>query len=83
MNDNPYLKLSEDGKTLIRCDKSAVGNIIIPYGVTKIGDEAFKGCASLTSVEIPKSVTVIGDEAFSGCTGLTSVKIPNRRFCVR
>ena len=77
MSNNPYLKLSEDGKTLIRCDKSAVGNIIIPYGVTKIGDEAFKECANLTSVEIPDSVTVIGDEAFSCCTGLTSVKIPS------
>ena len=71
------MKLSEDGKTLIRCDKSAVGNIIIPYGVTKIGDEAFKECANLTSVEIPESVTVIGDDAFSCCANLTSVKIPS------
>lgn len=75
MKVNQYLELSEDGKTLIRCDESAVGNIIIPNGVTKIGDKAFKECASLTSVEIPDSVTVIGEEAFSYCIGLTSLKI--------
>lgn len=56
--------------------------VVIPgkiegYPVTEIGDEAFDGCTSLTSVMIPRSVTVIGDEAFDGCTSLTSVMIPD------
>ena len=49
----------------------------IPFGVSKIEDDAFKGCTGLTSVEIPNSVTRIGDCAFEGCTGLTSVEISN------
>ena len=48
----------------------------IPSSVTSIGDYAFCGCSSLTSVTIPTSVTSIGNWAFSGCSGLTSVTIP-------
>lgn len=51
--------------------------VIIGNGVTTIGDFAFDGCYSLTSIEIPDSVTTIGDVAFQGCESLTSVTIPD------
>ena len=41
-------------------------NTTIPNNVTSIGNYAFDGCSSLTSVTIPNSVTSIGDRAFSG-----------------
>ena len=54
-----------------------VTELVIPDGVTSIGDYAFSGCSGLTSITIPNSVISIGGSAFSGCTGLTSIKIPN------
>jgi len=40
-----------------------------------IGDEAFYGCSSLTSITIPNSVTSIGGEAFGSCDNLISIVV--------
>ena len=53
------------------------GDVMIPDGVTSIGDSAFRGCESLTSISIPDSVTGIGNFAFEDCTSLTSISIPS------
>jgi hypothetical protein len=52
------------------------GNVTIPNGVTSIGDYAFDGCTSLTSITIGSGVTSIGYCAFNECTSLTSITIP-------
>lgn len=46
---------------------SMIEKIIIEDGVTSIGDYAFYGCSSLTSVTIPSSVISIGENAFYNC----------------
>ncbi len=50
--------------------------VIIPDGVTEIGDYAFEYCKNLKSICIPKGVTKIGNGAFSGCENLKLVVIP-------
>jgi len=55
-----------------------ITDLVIPEGVTSIGDYAFSGCSGLESVTIPSSVTSIGSSAFYGCSGLKSVTIPSK-----
>ena len=47
------------------------GDVVIPDGVTEIGDRAFFRCGSLESVTIPDGVTHIGKRAFSRCPKVT------------
>ena len=54
-----------------------VTDLVIPDGVTSIGDYAFYNYNSLTSVTIGNGVTSIGSSAFDGCTSLKSITIPD------
>lgn len=65
-----------EGGVLVKYDGEG-GDVVIPDGVTSIGEEAFLFCRNLISVTIPDSVTSIGDYAFYGCHGITSVTIPS------
>ena len=42
-------------------------------GLTSIGDDAFSGCAMLTTVKLPKHLKHIGARAFKGCAKLKTM----------
>ncbi|MBQ3094315.1 MAG: leucine-rich repeat protein [Clostridia bacterium] len=56
---------------------TAVPATVGGYPVTAIGNAAFYGCTTLTTVTIPSTVKTIGQNAFGSCTNLTSVTVPN------
>ena len=71
---NDYLTI-ENG-VVIDCNTD-VTDVVIPDGVTSIGDRAFAYCKSLESVTIPDSVTSIGYDAFRYCESLEAITIPD------
>lgn len=58
-------------------ENTEITDLLIPKGVTSIGNDAFCECSSLSSVTIPEGVTTIGNYAFYNCSGLCSVTIPS------
>ena len=86
--DLNYTVLSEaDGTAIVgKQDASLSGDVIIgatavdpstdvKYTVVAVGDEAFSGCAGLTSLVIPADVSSIGQNALANCTGLKWVVV--------
>ena len=72
------------GQMLLSADGTKViaywgenSEVTIPEGVQSIGDGAFKGCDSLTSLTLPSSLQSIGDYAFGCCRSLTSLTLPS------
>ena len=51
-------------------------DLVIPEGVTYIGQSAFEYCSTIKTVTLPMSLESIGAQAFSYCTSLESVYIP-------
>lgn len=51
--------------------------VVIPRGITSIGEEAFEDFEDIISIRIPKGVIAIGQYAFAGCDGLERIVIPN------
>lgn len=53
---------------------AVITDLTVPQGVKDIGNEAFRDCTSLSTVNIlSDSTTMIGDNAFQGCTNLNTV----------
>ena len=88
-NDSPWGEyLDEVVELHVGDGVTGIGNMAFSYNannlttitgmkdVTSIGEDAFCGTTSLTSVNMP-NVTELGQSAFEGASSLTSVDMPN------
>lgn len=54
-----------------------VRSIILPQGITSIGNRSFAALSRLISANLPFGITSIGESAFEGCTKLADVTFPD------
>ena len=76
-------KITGDEVAITDYDTEASGELTIPATiegktVTSIGEKAFTGCTSLTSISIGDSVTSIGDGAFDRISLIHIITIRRR-----
>lgn len=56
---------------------TALKDVVLPSGVTRLENQSFYGCNHLESVTLPNGVEVIGESVFYNCSALKSITIPN------
>lgn len=63
-------------KAFLNCSKFAGELFLQTSSVQDIGESAFSGCTSFTSLVLP-NISVINNETFKGCTGIKQLTIPS------
>lgn len=68
--------LEINGATLVSCGTCTDGLVIIPEGITTIGEEAFIRNKTAEKIVLPSTVTRIEQKAFMYCYKLKSINLP-------
>ena len=71
----------DEGIVSINCrvadEYYSITKVILPSTLNKIGEMAFCGCETLSTIDFPNGLSEIGHNAFKGCTSLTDITIPD------
>ena len=77
LNDETYaIKANDDFKNFLP-NTVKIPSTYNNKAVTKIAENAFVNCTTLTNFYISKNITTIGNSAFQGCSSLTRIIIPS------
>lgn len=69
-------RLTEWNKLSLTIPQTIRANDGVTYTITSVGDEAFRGCGFLESIQLPATICSVGDWAFYECGGLKKIDIP-------
>ena len=67
------VEYSADGKTLIKCSENYKGELVVPEGVTSIGDEAFSHCHNISNLVLPSTIKSVGFRSFDSYSGVVTL----------
>lgn len=70
--------LEEIGASAFSECEALTGSLVIPEGVTKIGNYAFNGCGFTGTLSLPESLEIIEDHAFCNVEFSGELKIPSK-----
>ena len=73
-NNSPF---TIEDTVFVDCPASYEGKVVVPSGITDIGDKALMFCNKVNEIELPDSLEGIGLCAFHGCN-FKAIKIPNK-----
>ena len=57
--------------------RTQIVTVVLPDGITSVGNNAFRNCSALTQINLPEGITSIGASSFAFCRQLTAVSIPS------
>ena len=66
-------ELVKIGESVFQYNSRLTEPVIIPEGVTTLGNNVFDGCSTLSSITLPSTLTTIGNSAFKNCYGITNL----------
>lgn len=72
---NPLLYMNKVPDGYLSYQMMGITHVDIPINIKVIGEEAFRGCASLKKVIIPEGVKALSRSAFRECNSLAYISI--------